>query len=211
MTKLIITATAVGLGLWWYSKQNQTNEDQTIDQPSSDNTSVIDEIMNTITSAPATIADKVKLATGNAQTLSEAGLELLKKTEGFSATPYPDHKGFSVGYGHLIKSGESLSMVTKDEAEQLLLGDVQWAEQAVRTSVNVPLNSNQFDALVSLAYNIGQGAFKSSTLVKKLNAGDYEGAADQFALWNKASGAINSALVSRRAQEADLFNTEATA
>ena len=97
-----------------------------------------------------------------------------KNFEGFSATPYPDHKGYSVGFGHLIKAGETLDTVTREQAEGLLLGDVAWAEQAVRTAVHVDLDQNEFDALVSLAYNIGAGAFKNSTLVKKLNSGDFE-------------------------------------
>ena len=116
-----------------------------------------------------------------------------------------------MGYGHLIKAGEELDNVTREQAEALLLDDVAGAEQAVRTAVSVDLDQNEFDALVSLAYNIGSGAFKKSTLVKKLNEGDFAGAGDQFAVWNRASGAVNTALVKRRSIEADLFNTEATA
>lgn len=210
MKKLIITATALGLGLWWYSKRSQDSNDLTSDETNTE-PSLLSDIMDTITSAPQNLLDSAKLATGNAQRLSANGLEIIKQFEGFSATPYPDHKGYSVGYGHLIKAGETLDSVTREQAEELLLGDVAWAEQAVRTAVKVDLDQNEFDALVSLAYNIGAGAFKNSTLVKKLNSGDFEGAAAQFAVWNRASGAVNTALVERRAIEADLFNTEATA
>lgn len=216
MTKILITATAIGLGLWWY-KKNQAidSNDQTSYEPSNDSSneqpSLLSEIMDTITSAPQNLIDSAKLATGTAQTLSSAGLEIIKQFEGFSAKPYPDHKGYSIGYGHLIKEGEVLELLSIDEATALLLQDVEWAEQAVRTAVSVDLDQNEFDALVSLAFNIGAGAFKKSTLVKKLNSGDFEGAAEQFAVWNRASGAVNTALVRRRAIEADLFNTEVTA
>jgi len=203
--KLIITAAAAGLALWWYSKKSKANQNDTDTE-----TSLFTDIMDTITSAPSNLADTVRAATGNVQTLSAGGLNLIKKFEGFAATPYPDHKGFSIGYGHLIKAGENLSIVTVDQATELLMADVAWAEQAVRTAVDVPLDDNEFDALVSLTFNIGAGAFKKSTLVKKLNSGDYSGAADQFAVWNLASGKINGALVARRDAEADLFNTEAT-
>jgi len=78
-------------------------------------------------------------------------------------------------------------------------------EHTVNSSVKAPLNQNQFDALVSLAYNIGSSAFKSSTLVKKLNAGDYKGAADQFNVWVNAGGKRMQGLVSRRDREKLLF------
>lgn len=210
MKKLIITATAVGLGLWWYSKKSQATNEQSNDDTSTE-PSIFTQIMDTITSAPQNMIDSAKLATGNAQQLSTNGLEIIKQFEGFSATPYPDHKGYSIGYGHLIKVGEQIDSVTREQADELLMQDVAGAEQAVRTAVDVDLDKNEFDALVSLAYNIGTGAFKNSTLVKKLNSGDFEGAAAQFSVWNKASGTVNTALVKRRAIEADLFTTEATA
>ena len=78
-------------------------------------------------------------------------------------------------------------------------------EYTVNSSVKAPLNQNQFDALVSLAYNIGSSAFKSSTLVKKLNASDYQGAADQFNVWVNAGGKRMQGLVNRRDREKLLF------
>ena len=80
-------------------------------------------------------------------------------------------------------------------------------EQAVTAAVNVPLNQNQFDALVSLSYNIGIGAFKNSTLLKLLNASDYHAASDQFDVWIKAGGKTVQGLVNRRAVEKLLFNS----
>lgn len=140
-----------------------------------------------------------------AQRLSPDGLERLKVEEGFSEVPYYDFKGYSIGYGHLIKGLESFESITEEEAAALLASDVEWAEQAVSTSVHAPLTPNQFDALVLLAYNIGAGAFRSSTLVRLLNAGDFDGAAAQFPRWINAGGRVNTALVSRRQRERALF------
>ncbi|OCS48882.1 hypothetical protein BEK67_19675 [Ralstonia pickettii] len=137
--------------------------------------------------------------------LSDAGLQALAQREGFSATPYWDHKGYSIGYGHLIKAGENLTNVTRDQAAQLLASDVAWAEQAVANNVTAPLSQNQFDALVSFAFNVGAPAFAKSTLVSLLNAGDYSAAGEQLPRWNKASGVVNGALVSRRASEVAQF------
>lgn len=139
------------------------------------------------------------------QHLSAAGLGALADMEGFSATPYADFKGYSIGHGHLIRAGESLSYVTREQAAELLAGDVGDAERAVRTAVSVELSQGQFDALTLLAYNIGASAFRHSTLVRKLNAGDVAGAAAEFPRWNMAGGQVLSALVDRRAREREIF------
>lgn len=157
---------------------------------------------------PAAVFDDVAAAVGGAamtQRLSYAGLQRLKQEEGFSHTPYPDHKGYSIGYGHLIRPGESLTYVTREQGEELLLQDVTWAEDAVSAAVQVPLSVNQFDALVLFAYNVGAPAFRASTLVRLLNAGDYAGAAAQFPRWVYASGQVNQTLVARRDRERALF------
>lgn len=138
--------------------------------------------------------------------LSPAGLDAIKAREGFSAKPYPDHKGYSIGYGHLMGVFDRRESITKEEAEALLLSDVAWAEDAVNDAITAPLTQSQFDALVSLAFNIGGPAFKRSTLVKRINAGD-PGAASEFARWNIASGKVNPALVARRAAEAEQFGS----
>lgn len=140
------------------------------------------------------------------QTLSPSGLDKIKGFEGFSATPYSDHKGNSIGYGHLIKAGENLTFVTREQAAEILSRDVAWAENSVRKSVQVALTQAQFDSLVSLCFNIGQGAFEKSTLVAKLNAGD-SGASAQFDRWVYASGSVNASLVARRQQERADFET----
>lgn len=85
--------------------------------------------------------------------------------------------------------------------------DLKRFEQTVNDAVTVLIDQNQFDALVSLAYNIGSGAFAKSTLLKKLNAGDYKGAADQFDVWVNAGGKRMQGLVNRRAREEAVFNS----
>jgi len=139
------------------------------------------------------------------QHLSAYGLDMLADLEGFSATPYADYKGSSIGYGHLIKPGEDLTYVSVDQARELLAQDVADAERAVRTAVAIGLTESQFDALVLLAYNIGEGAFRRSTLVRKLNAGDVAGAAQEFPRWVRAGGQVNVSLVKRRDRERALF------
>lgn len=148
--------------------------------------------------------------TGNPATLSANGLVMLGHSEGFSAMAYPDYKGQSIGFGHLIKSGEEFllgAVITEAQAAELEAGDVAWAERAVLSAVSAPLTQAQFDALVQLCFNIGESAFKKSTLVRILNAGDYAGAAAQFDRWNKAGGQVSDALVGRRAKEKLLFTS----
>jgi lysozyme len=143
---------------------------------------------------------------GNAiMQFSDNGIDTIKRFEGFSAVPYKDAQGFSIGYGHFIKPGENLTAVSEAQARALLKSDAAIASAAVSNSVKVPLTQNQFDALVSLTYNIGITAFRNSTLLKKLNAGDYSGAASQFARWNKSQGEVIAALERRRANERALF------
>lgn len=140
----------------------------------------------------------------NPQGMSDQGLKALMAREGFSATPYADHKGNSIGFGHLIKPGESLDYVTVQQATDILMSDVAWAVDVVRASIVVPINQSQFDALVSFAYNVGAGAFARSTLVRRINTGD-PGAAQEFARWVYASGVVNQALVARRQSERQQF------
>lgn len=137
--------------------------------------------------------------------LSDEGLEKLKQREGFAARKYFDHKGFSIGYGHLIKPGESFAEpMSVEVATDLLLRDVEWANAAVFNLVEVPLNQNQFDALVSFVYNVGESAFKKSTLLRKLNDFD-ETATAEFARWVNASGKPLPALIARREDELNQF------
>lgn len=140
------------------------------------------------------------------------GMSIIKQYEqgpdgGFAATPYVDDAGHpTIGWGHKILPGESFPYpITAAEAEQILDDDLDIAEMCVDDVVRVPINGNQFDALVSLTFNIGIGAFERSTLLHKLNAGDFQGAAAQFGRWRMAGGKILRGLVLRRKKEADLF------
>lgn len=141
----------------------------------------------------------------NPDRMSGDGLQALMRREGFAAEAYPDHKGQSIGYGHLIKPGENLTRVSQAEAADLLAADVAWAEAAVTAAVLVPLNQAQFDALCSFCFNVGDGAFKRSTLVRRINRYD-PAASEEFARWVYASGQVNPGLVARRADEAEQFN-----
>lgn len=142
--------------------------------------------------------------------MSEKGIALLKKFEGCELTAYQDSVGvWTIGYGWTQPVGDrpvSKEMViTQDVADSLLRsGIVQYAKE-VAGLVNVDVDQNQLDALIDFAYNLGVKALKSSTLLKKLNAGDYAGAADEFPKWNKAGGKVLRGLVERRAAERTLF------
>ena len=142
----------------------------------------------------------------NPTTLSQSGIAALQAREGFSATPYADHKGNSIGFGHLIKPGESLTYVSVSQATDLMMADVQWAQDAVRSAITVPINQAQFDSLVSFCYNVGSGAFKGSTLVRKINQDD-PAAVLEFHRWVYASGEVNPALVRRRDSEQQQFES----
>lgn len=140
--------------------------------------------------------------------ISQKGIDLIKRFEGFSTTPYEDTAGQNtVGYGHLIKQGEVFDKVTMEQAEGILRQDIAHAEQAINAFVNVQLNQNEFDALISLAYNIGMEAFRSSTLLRLLNSNSRNAAARQFTKWIYAGGKASNGLRNRREQEAQLFLT----
>lgn len=137
---------------------------------------------------------------------SANGIEAIKRREGFSPVPYPDASGFSIGYGHFIKPGESFTEIDEATATQLLAADLADAEAAISAGVTVGLSQGQYDALASFIYNVGVGAFRKSTLLRKLNAGDFQGAAEEFSRWNKSQGAELAALTTRRAEEAAQFS-----
>jgi lysozyme len=138
--------------------------------------------------------------------LSTKGLELLKVSEGLRLKAYKDAVGvLTIGYGHTGKDVTPGKVIDEAKAEALLLADVEWAENAVRTKVTVPLTMGQFDALVDFVFNLGAGAFAKSTLLKKLNAGDYAGAAAEFPRWDKAGGKVLPGLTTRRLAEQRMF------
>ena len=152
------------------------------------------------------------LATNKKQSnnLSDNGMKLLEQFEGLRLEAYLDSAGiYTIGFGTIkypngnkVKLGDK---ITKTQAKEYKLYDLKEFESTVNTSVKVPLTQNQYDALVSLSYNIGSGAFKNSTLLKKLNASDYKGAAEQFLAWNKVNSKRVQGLVNRREAERNLF------
>lgn len=134
------------------------------------------------------------------------GIELIKEFEGFSRNPYLCPAGvWTIGYGSTKGVKKNTKPITKQDAEKLLINDLTDAERAVRSFVKVPLTQNQFDALVSFTFNLGAGALSRSTLLKMLNAGDYD-LESQFLRWVRAGGKILPGLARRRQAEADLFN-----
>lgn len=139
--------------------------------------------------------------------INEAGLDIIKRSESLRLRAYRDAVGIpTIGYGH-TRTARMGTSITEPEAERLLREDLEDAESAVHCFVTVPLNENQFSALVSLVFNIGAGAFKLSTLRKLLNKGRYDEAAAQFGRWNKAGKKVLRGLVTRRAAEQSLFES----
>lgn len=140
---------------------------------------------------------------------SQQGLDFIKQREAFRSEAYQDVGGiWTIGYGTTMIDGRPVKpgmKITKEEALRLKAKDIEQFENVVNKAVTVPLSQNEFDALVSLAYNIGGGAFSKSTLVKKLNAGDREGAKQEFMKWNKVSGKEVTGLSNRRGMEAEMF------
>lgn len=144
--------------------------------------------------------------------VSDEGLRLIKSFEGYhtrlkdgSCAAYLcPARVPTIGYG--CTEGVKLGMVwSEDEAETGLRREIAKFEAAVSRLVTVSINQNEFDAMVSLAYNIGAAGFARSTVLKRLNKGNRVGAAQAFEMWNKGGGRVLPGLVSRRKREAALF------
>ncbi|BBK16947.1 MULTISPECIES: lysozyme [Enterobacteriaceae] len=141
---------------------------------------------------------------------SEKGIALIKEFEGCKLTAYRDSVGvWTIGYGWTqpvdgkpIRAGMTIKQET---AERLLKTGLVSYESDVSRLVKVGLTQGQFDALVSFTYNLGARSLSTSTLLRKLNAGDYAGAADEFLRWNKAGGKVLNGLTRRREAERALF------
>ena len=137
--------------------------------------------------------------------ISQEGLSLIKKFEGCELEAYKCAANvWTIGYGSTdgVKEGMEIS---QERAEMLLLEDVEVFEESVNKLVEVPLEQNQFDALVSWTFNLGSTNLKNSTLLKVLNDKDYEGVPAQIKRWNKAGGKVLQGLIRRREAEALLF------
>lgn len=151
-------------------------------------------------------------------TIGPRGLALIKSFESLQLKAYPDPgtggKPWTIGYGHTygVKPGDTC---TETEAEELLLGDLLVAEEGVDRLVKVPLTEGQRDALISFAFNVGLDedtddvaeGLGDSTLLKVLNMGWYDAAADEFKKWNRSGGKVLNGLTRRRKAEEDLFRS----
>lgn len=143
--------------------------------------------------------------------ISKNGLNFLKKEEGFRKNAYQDSVGvWTIGYGNTryengtpVKKGDT---VTDERAEQLFLNTLKTYENAVNSTIKAKLNQNQFDALVSLTYNIGTAGFSRSKLAKLVNQNpEHEGIKQQFEAWRFAGG--KPILLNRRKREYDLYSS----
>jgi len=139
--------------------------------------------------------------------ITQNGLDLIKRFEGFSRTVYFCPAGYpTIGYGHVVKDDEDFSAgIDEAQAEKLLRQDAQIAERAVLRLINVPLTDGQFDALVSFTYNLGGGALQRSTLRRKINREEHAAVPEQFMRWVWAGGRKLKGLVRRRAAESHLY------
>ena len=137
--------------------------------------------------------------------ISEKGIDLIKEFEGLELVSYLcPAKVWTIGYGH-IKGVEEGMEWTEEQAEEALKEEVIGYCRFVEEYVKVPLNQNQFDALVSWTYNLGPTSLKNSTMLKVLNEGNYDQVPEQIKRWNKARGQVLNGLVRRRDAEAELF------
>lgn len=149
-------------------------------------------------------------ALGERRSMSLDGVERLKQHEAFAPTPYRDQAGhLTIGYGHKLKSGEAFTAVSEPQALELLARDLADAEDAVNSLVKVPLTQSQFDALVSFTYNVGGTALRDSTLLRKLNDGDYAAVPAELGRWRyvtvAGSKVESQGLINRRRDEAAQF------
>lgn len=140
---------------------------------------------------------------------SNTGIQMIKDFEGCKTTAYKCASNvWTIGYGHTgnVEEGQ---VITHLEADRLLRQDLNRFEDIVSTLVKVPINQNQFDALVSFTFNVGINALKNSTLLRLLNSKNYYGASCEFLKWNKGNGGVTlPGLTRRRTQEAKLFSTK---
>ena len=136
---------------------------------------------------------------------SQKCISLIQGFEGCRLRSYQDSVGkWTIGYGHTFGVYPGL-VITEAQADAFLQTDVQNTATLVEKYITVPVNQNQFDALVSFTYNVGIVRFAGSTLLMKLNMGDYDGAAQEFRRWNEAGGIVLDGLVHRRVAEQTLF------
>jgi lysozyme len=142
--------------------------------------------------------------------ITDRGLALIRRFEGFRASAYRDAAGiWTIGFGHTSAAGAPHvrpgMKISRKEAEQILARDVSLFARGVRELLDVELGDCQFSALVSFAYNVGLAAFRGSSVLRAVNAGQFQAVPGLMVLWVKAGGKVVPGLVARRAAEATLF------
>lgn len=138
--------------------------------------------------------------------LGNKGLDLIKSFEGFSAIVYDDVVGKkTIGYGHLVKPGETFGAISSVEATALLWKDCATAEKCVNNLIKSPLTQNQFDALVSFVYNLGCSSLMGTHIRQYLDDGNMDKAADEILKWDHTGGHQVAGLTRRRQAERELF------
>lgn len=143
--------------------------------------------------------------------ITDVGLALIKRFEGFSPTIYTCAAGYpTVGYGHVVAASERsrfVAGISDSEGEELLRRDVRIAEISVLRLIQVPLTDGQFDALASFTFNLGAGALQRSTLRRVVNRGEHDAVCRELSKWVLAGGRRLAGLVARRRAEARLYGT----
>lgn len=205
-----------------FVKNEQLLDTRTPEQKAAEQAKLAAMVTPVIPNTGGATAATPAAAPGGGMAPSMAAVELLKKYVGFSPMPKKEPSGaIIIGYGHKVVAGDpvewsdtsrstTMTPLTAAQGEALFLNDLVNHVVEINTNVKVPLNQNQYDALAMLVYNIGIGAFKTSTLLKRLNEKDYAGAAEQFLVWNKSLDALNNLIVNpvlteRRVGERALF------
>ncbi|MGB3786833.1 MAG: lysozyme [Phormidesmis sp.] len=158
-----------------------------------------------LVAAPAVKESSSTSSVAGPKRTNKNGLLLIKSFEGLRLNAYKDAVGiWTIGYGTTrnVRPGQ---VISEEQAVQFLQEDLMRFEKSINEVIRVSINDNQFSALACFTYNVGSGAFRSSTLLKKLNTSDVRGAADELLRWDKAGGRTLAGLTRRRKAERALF------
>jgi len=137
---------------------------------------------------------------------SETGLALTRQFEGLKLSGYQDQGGvWTIGFGHTGPNVHGELTITEEQAEQLLDSDVAASVMCVNRAATTEINQNQFDALVDFVFNLGAASLLTSTLLRDVNAGRFQDAAQQFLLWDHCKGVVVPGLLKRRQAEMEMF------
>lgn len=147
---------------------------------------------------------------GRMARVSQAGVDLIKRWEGLRLDAYQDSGGvWTIGYGHTGEKVKKGLVISRQVADELFLSDLRRFEVGVQNALTRHATQAQFDAMVSLAFNIGLNAFRRSTLLKRFNEGDHKEVMKEFKRWNKVGEQVVEGLKRRRAHEAEHYGREA--